>query len=877
MFPDSSGHEGTASAFKRIVTASGNPPTAVYDRNYGAVLGPGVVDANIPTRQQYVLPDAFQPLFGAAAGLAFTQADIDANPGKVLAASMFVAPASAFAAGVVPTPSQIRNAAIWVGRSATVSAAGNLDATMNAIDMLNQTLAPNTKYWLMACPTAVVSGSTPSIANDVPMGDVNALGRGISLWSNRTPLAPIITSPTGSVSTFAGREVILTYSPQDPDAVTSFPGDLGPNDFDDVAGIQFQYAARTTDGSEPVWADLPISDLTGLVYGEGWHLDDTTNPNTEGAYYAWVSRKLVIQCGVRSGFTAASAFLPAGDWLVRLRTFDYGHGRPDSTDRLTVPPTGPPLGDYTHSYTPATYPAVNTSPWSTPLRIFITPQVPAPISISPVDNIAVIDGAAVNLSWRYRNTYSPPYAQAIRTVQIRRGDETEWTTLVNDEASTSSSLLVSGYPLVSGNQYAWRVKVVDESGVESDYSETAYFWMVPAPSSGAVIPDPSELIDGGTLGCGTHRVEVYRRGGKVRVGEIRGIELVEWNRLRDDISDARVVVKGWDVDCGNLLSLLRAWAYEIVIFRDNGQDVDRVWEGPITLLTYEDDKVTIQAKDVLAYAYRRIIKQPVIDSGDSPTAGRSVVARTAAILQNVFAPDDPNVLAYLNVISNTNDAKQYRSVPAYSRTAYEEIDDMAANAGLDYTAVGRSVVVWGTKNRTGLLPEFRDKDLGNSPIVSEYGMSMSNRYVVSDGNGVWGEATRLDVNGEDLDYGLVEMLSSTWASDSTEETGTFTEAGVTEVRESFSESAERSIESRYPAPVVVRIPDNTQINPDTVISIRQLVPGVAIPLHSVNTLREIRATQKLDSVKVIEEKGTEKITITLSPFSRQDNQLEEGA
>jgi hypothetical protein len=431
------------------------------------------------------------------------------------------------------------------------------------------------------------------------------------------------------------------------------------------------------------------------------------------------------------------------------------------------------------------------------------------------------------------------------------------------------------FSISATNQYEWQVQATDTDGVVSNYNTPpARFWVVPAGASGEVRPVPSETTDGATLGCGTHRVEVYRRGGRERVGELTNLSHVDWDRVRDDISTAQIEVSGWDVDCGNLLSKLQTWAYELVIFRDNGYSTDRVWEGPITLLTYEVDKVTIDAKDVMGYAYRRIIKQKMTDSGTGN--GTTVVDRARRVLQNTLAPDDPNVLAYLQVLSRDDDAMQYRSTPAYSRTAFEEIDDMAANAGLDYTVVGRSIMLWGTKHRIGTLPEFKDEDLGSPPIVSEYGMSMANRYAVSDGNGVWGEATRLDASGNDEVYGLVEMLSSTWASDSPSDSGTYTQAGLQTVIDSFKSFAERSISDRYPPPVVVRVPDNTTLNPSAVISIQHLVPGVVIPLRSSGTLRTVMASQKLDSVKVVEEAGKETVSITLSPFSSDDAALVDG-
>lgn len=429
------------------------------------------------------------------------------------------------------------------------------------------------------------------------------------------------------------------------------------------------------------------------------------------------------------------------------------------------------------------------------------------------------------------------------------------------------------FPVEATTQYEWRVRVYDAEGVPSDWSAPARFWVVPTPASGGVMPVPSDTIEGATLGCGTHRVFVYRRGGERRVAEITNISRVEWSRVRDDISEARIDISGWDLDCGNLLASLQSWAYEIVIYRDNGYSSERVWEGPITQLTYEADKVTIKAKDMMGYVFRRIIKQAM---NDYPYPS-SVVDRAKRILQNVFAPDDPNILAYLQPQEGTA-AIQRRSVPAFARTAFEEIDDMASNAGLDYTVVGRSILLWGTRDRIGLLPEFRDEDLGSAPIVSEYGMSAANFYAVSNGNGIYGVATRLDENGEDPVYGNIEVLSSTWNSDGAEDGNTGIVNPVLDLQEtteSYNEYAERIIADRYPPPTVVRVPDNTTLNPDTVISIQHLVPGVAIPLRSSGTLRHVRSTQKLDAVRVIEESGKETISIILSPFSRQDNEMGE--
>lgn len=993
-----------------------DPYLLLYSKTAYQLASPGSVDLNGITRLQYFAAEGVS--FNATVTFNFVSGD---NAfGTQWGAAAYLAPASAFAPGAVPTPAAILAAAI-----ATVIGGGTFATGNSTVDLFFTDLIydPNEKYWLMALPYATDT--------DVPMGVVNDIGRAVSLWTNRSPATPSITSPADTVI-FSGITANLVYQSNDSDRVLSYPGDWYAYSFADIAGAQIQYA----DANDPTpdWVDLPIVSIGGDKMGRGWHIADADPeagfaPGEGGAESFWANGEINIQCG--GDPIPLAGYLPVGEWQVRVRTFDYGH--PLSTGTMTAPETSyPPLGDTSGNYTPSTYPAANTSPWSTPVRIASAAQVLKPVPLSPKDNAAVAVGSPAVLTWKYRNTYAPPYAQAYRTVQIRKVGDADWTTLTGDNnwgvladnpdfttngngwteepfdspwtwsagtlqgavgtglrrvdssvparsfetaayrtrttftstvpvqvalvyshgtwqgaaskgafwepttavdsetrvsgvyapgththeevwvasetdpdstyvwvsprarwsggastivvdsmefseasPSTSTSYSTEGFDLVSGNRYEWRVMVTDVDGAVSEWSDSARFWVIPEPASGDVIPPAGEIIEGAALGCGTHRAFVFRRGGLVRVGEITDISYLDWDRVRDDISTAKIDVSGWGIDCGTLLSMLQPWAYEIVIFRDNGFTVDRVWEGPITLLTYERDRVVIHAKDVLAYAYRRIIKQAMSDSGNSPTAGTSVVDRAMRVIQNVFAPDDPNVLAYLQVLAQPDDAQQYRSTPAYSRTGYEEVDDMAANAGLDYTAVGRAILLWGTKHRIGTLPEFRDEDLGASPIVSVYGMSMANLYAISDGNGVHGEATRLNADGEDPTYGLVEMLSSTWASDAENEAGTYTEAGLETIRQSFADAAERSISDRYPPPVVVRVPDNTTVNPDTVLSIQHLVPGVVVPLRSTGTLRTVVASQKLDSVKVTEKDGTETITITLSPFSRDDVVAEE--
>lgn len=848
---------------------------------------PGSVDLGGVTRINYPLgaglntttyPNGFQ----ATAPFTFVAGDFTANPGKKLSAALYFADAANFPAGHVPTPSEILalgDSKVTV-RRATYYATNAQTHTFVFNDWTGG-LPTNSKYWFLILPTALADSNSPwNLSNDVPMSGitVDTFGRALSLYANRTPAKPVITSPVNDFVALIGSEFTLSINPADPDEVS--PEDAAKFN-SDVCGVQFQYAPMpTVDDPNPVWTNLPY-DIQSDFRFEAWHIRGSRYVN--GLPGLPTLEALVANLGCTVAVAPApddiqegKGALPAGEWQIRARTFDFGHPYPSDGTSTTAPG---PLGinpATTQLNEPAinSYPAANTSPWSDAVHVSVPTQVPVPIPLYPTSNLAIPEGETVRLSWKYRNTHQPPRDQYSRTVQIRKVGDPDWVTIfdgptddtfvdlppvltqspvtpvellsspgfesgtldgwssgdggttiltnVNNVALAHSgnrylqvvtaangeaqftrittpdveytegdvsiwfyadssqgpsglyqlfwtdsggvgiipddpfsstpyykiggfgdidtlnewvqfvfptierppggvnlilimvmdgtvgpipytfrfddaSFMVSGadlgdFSLVSRNQYEWQVKATDTDVETSSYSTPARFWVVPAGDSGSVRPVPGETIDGATLGCGTHRVQVFRRGGTRYVGEITNLSHVDWGRVRDDISTAQIKVSGWDVDCGNLLSKLQTWAYEVVIWRDNGYSEDRVWEGPITLLTYEQDMVTIDAKDVMNYAYRRIIKQTMNDIGSGN--GTTVVDRARRVIQNVFAPDDPNILAYLQVLARDDDAMQYRTLPAYSRTAFEEVDDMAANAGLDYTCVGdrKSVV-----------------------------------------------------------------------------------------------------------------------------------------------------------------------------------------
>lgn len=533
------------------------------------------------------------------------------------------------------------------------------------------------------------------------------------------------------------------------------------------------------------------------------------------------------------------------------------------------------------------------SEWSNPKSFFVESSSTPPIPSFPIRDEAVVSEDAIIFKWQFLDPASG-VTQKKADLRYRVVGTEEWITHYGDpDPGMPGPMREWLFPLntfIVGYHYEWQVRTTNSSDITSDWSRSENFWAIPMTGQGLTLPyiAPELETEQPALGCGVNRVYVYDRGGQIMRGEITGISMVRYHRKRDDISNADIIIEDFGKDCGALLSELRTWMHEIVIFRDG----KRVWEGPITRLQFKPGQVQIEAKDVMAYLYRRVMRQGYNDTyrvvDGVAHRGTSVVHRAAVIARNALAYDDPNVLQWLTEITHSTDARQMRAVPDYSKMAWEEIDDLAANAGLDYTTAGRRIMFWDTHYAIGRLPEMRDEHFSEPIHVTEYGAQLANFFVVTNNDGVWGAAYRglnpddrntysssvddfynvYDHRGKTIPphYGWIEQLVSAFGEQEGEKKVDLTEQAKVELEETLRRQAERGIAARWPAPLVCRVPDNATIQPDVNIGFDQLIPGVWIPIRARGTLREVAQWQKLDTVSV-EQTGesAERIMVSMSP------------
>ena len=351
------------------------------------------------------------------------------------------------------------------------------------------------------------------------------------------------------------------------------------------------------------------------------------------------------------------------------------------------------------------------------------------------------------------------------------------------------------------------------------------------------------------LGCGFNVAAIFDRGGITRLFPIDRTTSIAYGRVKDDISDALVHIPT-SADCCGDLADLEPVRHELVIFRD-GQ---RVWEGPITRITYTDQDVEIAAKDVMFWPYRTIMRSEYDNSYPNIVHGTD---RIGLILRNELARKERqsppiNVLPFLQIHTDDDTARTSRHTLPYQKTVWEEIDDLAAKAGLDYTVVGRAIHVQDTSFLIGQTPLATEADFLGGVVVTCYGMDLCTYSAVTDGKGNFGWDIR-----DQMYYGEVEMLATAYDENETADP----------TPSELHSQAQRNLSQRFPMPIEVRIPDNSQINPNSeAFSFDLLVPGVKVPLMATAGCRQLRQDQKIDKVDVRQDDKGEVVTMTLIPF-----------
>ena len=380
--------------------------------------------------------------------------------------------------------------------------------------------------------------------------------------------------------------------------------------------------------------------------------------------------------------------------------------------------------------------------------------------------------------------------------------------------------------------------------------------------------------------CTTHSAMIYDRGGTRRLAEITRLSQVTWGRDRDSISEASVRIEG--TSCSSqreLFKKISSKRHELVIFRGE----DRVWEGPIYRISDEGFRITVVAKDVCAYLSGTALTREWDNTYGSTAGPTEVTTRMQEIIEYELQHDrvgrtmgggtativgweslDPpaNILPFLTVHHFPNEARTAAKTQPFEMTVGEHLASAARTSGIDFTAVGRAIHLWDTSRSLGQTRVVTEEDFYGNIITTEYGADHTQGAYVIGAEGMYGEA----INPDHLEfYGPWMTIYNAYNE----------EATAAPTQSELNSQAARNVSGRSPAPMEVRVPDNSTIRLSETLTINDLVPGVRIPLRATLNARAADQDQKLDHLVVQETAAGEKISVTLTPATREDSDEEE--
>lgn len=386
-----------------------------------------------------------------------------------------------------------------------------------------------------------------------------------------------------------------------------------------------------------------------------------------------------------------------------------------------------------------------------------------------------------------------------------------------------------------------------------------------------------------------HQVMIHDRGGERRLYELKRLTEVNYTRGRSAFGDALVTISG--KACAEQADIIDRVArgvkrYELVIFRGD----ERVFEGPLIRVPTGRESAQFLAKDVAEYLNGTPLtrdypiatgEQRTPSDPDSPwlmtervreivgyelTEPYEMVVGTGSARHLVTVPrwenwDVPaNILPYLDI--RRSESLYTRSdTKAMQMSVGEHLSNLA-EGGLDFTTIGRRIIIWDSATPHGQIRRLTDADFQGELLVSADGSDFASVGHVS--------ASRPEGEPPTPEPGVVPGVGN--AGGPSEFYGSWTritsldqEEGSTEpTQDELNSQAQRVTAAASVIPTSIRIPDNAGIILSDTLRLSHLVPGVIVPVASTLNLRPVEQDQRLDKVVVTENAQGETVTVSLS-------------
>lgn len=365
-----------------------------------------------------------------------------------------------------------------------------------------------------------------------------------------------------------------------------------------------------------------------------------------------------------------------------------------------------------------------------------------------------------------------------------------------------------------------------------------------------------------------NRAYIYDRGAQRVVGEVQEPAKVEWGRVRDDISEARVQARA--SRCSRLIGPENVMRYELVMERDG----KREWEGPITYCRTQGGIIDIQAKDIAFYLNRTALTR----KWDNTKKSVYVIDRIRSQIEYECARKEAlgyRIIEGLIVKGQTNGAKTRKLTLPYEKYVFEEMDDMAWRNGIDYTVVRRNLLLNDTDYNLGEMRTLTQADFDGETSLTTYGVELCTRSIVTDGGGRAGIYEGKTGNGEHPYYGEIVLLHTEYneaaAGEDDDEPGSDTPISVLRTQ------ARRNYTGRERPMTGLRVSENSSLMGCAADELMPtLIPGVRAKVVMDNpALPRMSEMMRLDNMKVTETSEGEIVTVTLSSATDAEPIIEE--
>lgn len=351
------------------------------------------------------------------------------------------------------------------------------------------------------------------------------------------------------------------------------------------------------------------------------------------------------------------------------------------------------------------------------------------------------------------------------------------------------------------------------------------------------LPEPGPTFEG-VLGCGTYEALVLTRGGRSIVCSIPW-STVDWTRVLDDTSEGKTSTIGLPENCCDDLAQIRAWRHELALYRDG----ELVWVGPIYLPKAPPDQYEVSARGLTSWWDHRLIHED-----HNYTVGTDLATIFEDLAADAMAPDPSPGLVVATTpcgVLGTMDILATQHLMAGPKL--REL----AKIGIDWTEVGRSVLVGGAVVPTASIGTFLDEHFVTPPTPRIDGSAQANAWLVK-GSGGGAAGDEVYAYDSDPTAAVVDGLLESVASVSTIEN---------------YESALAAAQSRVALTTEVIAVENCVLTPDAPFTIDQLVPGATCRLALEETCIPVFGSYRLQKVAGhASSPDGEKITLTFQPI-----------